>query len=59
MPTRRARFHDAPIMEFGARIIKVAIMELKKEGDGSMIIIRFGADGSLCGSLMVTIICSR
>jgi hypothetical protein len=56
IPTRRARDQDWEMIESGAEILRASIMVLKKEGVTSMMMIRLGAEGSLGGSLMVTII---
>ena len=44
------------IIEFGAEVLRASTMVSKKVGVTSIIIIRLGAEGSLGGSLIVTII---
>ncbi len=54
----RARDQDLEIIERGAEILRASIIVLKKGGVTSIMIIRLGAEGSLGGSLIVTIIVS-
>ncbi len=58
IPTMRPRVQDLDIMEFGADILRASTIVSKKMGVTSIIIILFGAEGSLGGSLIVTIIVS-
>jgi hypothetical protein len=44
------------MIEFGEEVLRASTMVSKKEGVTSIIMIRLGAEGSLGGSLIVTII---
>ncbi len=59
IPTMRARAQDLDIMEFGAEVLRASIIVSKKMGVISIMIILLGAEGSLGGSLIVTIIVSE
>ncbi len=58
IPTRRARDQDLDMMDRGAEVLRASIIVSKKAGVTSMMIMRLGAEGSLGGSLIVTIIVS-